>query len=290
MTSATPSGSSRRQHPGTPIPEPTVPDHVDVIRDIAFGPHERQRYDVYLPRGATKPLPVVVFLHPGAWSRRDKRAVRVMFALDHGYAVVSIGYRLAQHARFPAQIQDANAGLRHLLDHAADYGIDTRRLVLSGTSAGAHLAALAALAGDVPAFDPVPGLSPRGVVAIYGAYDMPALLDGQDSIEIDHTGSDSPLGLMTGGLPQDHRDTLEAMSPLRKVTAAAPPFYVLHGVADHVLPWQQSADFAAALVKVGVPVRFDPVPGAGHGDERFRTPPISDKIMDFIRDVTRDTD
>lgn len=290
MNTATPSGIARRQHAGTQIPDPDVPDHVDVIRDVPFGPHERQSYDVYLPRGAARPLPVVVFLHPGAWSRRDKRAVRVMFALDHGFAVVSIGYRLAQHARFPAQVQDVNAGLRHLLEHAADYGIDADRLVLAGMSAGAHLAALAVLARDVPAFDPVPDLSPRGVVAVYGAYDMPALVSDQDRMEIDHTGVDSPLGLMTGGVPREQMEILEAMSPVRKVRADAPPFYVLHGMADHVLPWSQSADFAAALARVGVPVRFDPVPGAGHGDERFRNPPISDRIVDFLIERTRAAD
>lgn len=287
MTTAIPSPAARRQHTGTPIPEPTVPEDVDVIRDVAFGPHERQSYDVYLPRGVTRPLPVVVFLHPGAWSRRDKRAVRVMFALDHGFAIVSIGYRLAQHAPFPAQVQDVNAGLRHLLDHAADYGIDPGRLVLTGTSAGAHLAALAVLARDVAEFDPVVDLAPRGIVAIYGGYDMPALIAGQDHIEIDHTSAESPLGMMTGGIPAERMETVKAMSPLMYVRPDAPPFYVLHGMEDHVLPWRQSADFASALSRVGVPVRFDPVPGAGHGDERFRTAPISDRIVGFLAEVTR---
>lgn len=285
----TPSNSphQRRQHTGTVIPEPVVPDNVDVIRDVSFGPHERQSYDVYLPKGAERPLPVVVFLHPGAWSRRDKRAVRVMFALEHGFALVSIGYRLAQHARFPAQVQDVNAGLGHLLAHAADYGIDPARVVISGTSAGAHLGSLAVLARDVEAFDPVKDFAPRGVVSIYGAYDMLGLLAAQDDIEIDHTSSESPLGLMTGGLPAEHTSLLQSMSPLAHIRADAPPFYVLHGMADHVLPWSQSADFASALAHAGVPVRFEPVPGAGHGDERFRTRPVSDRIVGFMKEVTR---
>ena len=273
-------------HLGTPIPEPEVPEGVDVLRDIAFGPHERQCYDVYLPRDRARPLPVVAFFHPGAWSRRDKRAVRLMFALEHGYALVSIGYRLAQHAPFPAQIQDANQGLRHMLSHAADYGIDPARLVLTGTSAGAHLASLAALAHNVAAFDPVEGLAPCGVVAVYGAYDMPALIDGQAQIETDHSSADSPLGKMLGGLPADHRDGLIRMSPQTYVRPGAPPFHILHGIEDHVLPWTQSAGFAAALARSGVPVWFDPVPGVGHGHEAFRAPPVSDKIMAFIRRVT----
>ena len=286
MTSTPPKTAPRRQHTGTPIPEPEVPAGVEVLRDVSFGPHERQSYDVYLPRDAARPLPVVVFLHPGAWTRRDKRAVRTMFVLEHGFALVSIGYRLAQHAPFPAQIQDTNAGLRHLLAHADDYGIDPARLVIAGTSAGAHLGALATLAKDVPAFDPVPDLNPRGVVAIYGAYDLPALIAAQDQIEIDHAGPDSPLALMTGGDPAQKPDTLQAMSPQAYIFPDAPPFYVLHGTEDQVLPWQQSAAFAAGLVQAGVSVAFDLVPGAGHGDVVFRTPPVSDRIVAFIQRVT----
>lgn len=286
MTTASNPPAQRRLHTGSAIPEPAVPDNVDVIHDVSFGPHERQSYDVYLPRGAKRPLPVVVFLHPGAWSRRDKRAVRVMFALEHGFALVSIGYRLAQHARFPAQVQDANAGLRHLLEHAVDYGIDPGRMVIAGTSAGAHLAALAVLARDVPAFDPVPDLAPRGIVAVYGAYDMPALIAGQDQIEIDHTSVESPLGIMTGGLPAEHLPVLEAMSPVSYIRPGAPPFYVLHGMADSVLPWQQSAEFASALARSGISVRFETVPDAGHGDERFRSPPVAGRIVSFMKEVT----
>jgi len=286
MTSTPPKIVARRQHNGTPIPEPEVPEGVEVRRDVPFGPHERQCYDVYLPRGAARPLPVVVFLHPGAWTRRDKRAVRTMFVLEHGFALVSIGYRLAQHAPFPAQVQDVNAGLRHLLAHADDYGIDTARLVIAGTSAGAHLGTLATLARDVPLFGPVPGMRPRGVVAIYGAYDMPALIAAQDEIEIDHSGPDAPLALMTGGDPAQNLDTLRAMSPQSYIRPDAPPFYVLHGTEDHVLPWQQSAEFAAGLARAGVCVAFDLVPGAGHGDEAFRTRPIADRIAAFIQRVT----
>ncbi len=285
MTSDPNTASPRRVHTGTPIPEPEVPAGVEVIRDVAFGPHERQSYDVYLPHDAARPLPVVVFFHPGAWTRRDKRAVRTMFVLEHGFALVSIGYRLAQHAPFPAQIQDANAGLRHLIEHADTYGIDTTRMVVAGTSAGAHLGTLTVLAKDVPEFAPVPGFNPRGMVAIYGAYDLPDMIANQDEMEIDHSGPDSALALMIGGDPAEHPEALKQMSPQTYVRPDAPPFYVLHGVEDIVLPWAQSADFAASLARAGVAVNFETVQGAGHGHELFRTAPVSDRIMAFIADV-----
>lgn len=278
--------TAKPQHTGTVIPLPEVPPGVEVIRDVSFGPHDRQAYDVYLPHGAARPLPVVVFLHPGAWQRRDKRAVRTMFVLEHGFALVSIGYRLAQHARFPAQVRDVNDGLRHLIAHAADYGIDPDRMVLAGTSAGAHLASLAVLARDHAAFHPIEGLSPRGVVAVYGAYDMPQLMAGADDIEIDHLSGDSPLGLMFGEPPLNRMDLLREISPVSYIRPDAPPFLILHGREDHVLPWRQSAEFANRLIDAGVNATLQVVPDVGHGAEAFRTGHVADEITAFVRRVT----
>lgn len=278
--------SHKPLHKGTEIPLPEVPPGADVVRDVHYGSHERQSYDVYLPKDAKRPMPVVVFLHPGAWSRRDKRAVRTMFVLEHGFALVSIGYRLAQHARFPAQVNDVNDGLRHLIANADTYGIDCNRLVLAGTSAGAHLASLAVLAQDHDAFHPVAGLTPRGIVAIYGAYDMPRLLREEDQVDIDQTSPDSPLGLMFGEAPVNRPDLLREISPITYAAAGAPPFLIMHGREDRVLPWTQSADMATRLIELGVDVTLRVLPSAGHGDEAFRRPPVSDQIVAFIQTVT----
>lgn len=279
--------AAKPKHTGTVIPLPEVPPGVEVIRDVSFGPHERQSYDVYLPRDAQRPLPVVVFFHPGAWQRRDKRAVRTMFLLEHGFALVSIGYRLAQHARFPAQVQDVNDGLRHLIAHAADYGIDPDRMVLAGTSAGAHLASLAVLARDHAAFHPVEGLAPRGVVSVYGAYDMTKLLEDAADLSTDHVSADSPLGLMFGAPPLERADLLREVSPASYIRPDAPPFLILHGREDHVLPWQQSADFANRLIDAGVNTTLQVVPHVGHGAEAFRTGHVADEITAFVERVTR---
>ncbi len=272
-------------HLGSTIPDPEVPPGVEVVRDVAFGEHERQSYDIYLPQNAEGPLPVVVYIHSGGWRRRDKRAIRTMFVLDQGYALVSIGYRLVQHAIFPAPIHDVNDGLRHLIEHGASYGLDTDRLVIAGTSAGAHLSALAVLGRNSEALKPVNDFRPLGVIAAYGCYDLPYLLEHPELHERDHFGADAPLVIATGGDPAGQRHLLELMSPQAYVTADAPPFYVLHGTADPVLPFSQSANFAAAMATAGARIAFEPVPGAGHGDECFRQPPISDRMMLFINEV-----
>ncbi|MDO1582563.1 alpha/beta hydrolase [Rhizobium oryzicola] len=270
------------QYTGSVIPLPEPPAGVNVIRDVEFGSHERQRYDVYLPQALSAPMPVVVFFHPGGWMRRDKRAVRTMFVLEHGYALVSIGYRLAQDACFPAQVQDVNAGMKHLIENASTYGVDTSRIVLAGTSAGAHLAALAALARDQADFNTVPNLELKGVVAIYGAYDFPQFLTAVQNSETDQSSAESPLGLLIGGDPLRHPDKLVTISPVTYARRDAPPFLIMHGEQDKVLPWAQSASLAGELVKQGASVDFEIIPNAGHGDEVFRQPPISDRIVRFI--------
>ncbi|MCW4630580.1 alpha/beta hydrolase [Marinomonas rhodophyticola] len=260
MTQSDQQHSAPRQHNGTPIPLPEVPKGVRVIRDVSFGPHERQAYDVYIPEGATGPLPVVVFFHPGAWSRRDKQAVRLMFALEQGFALVSIGYRLAQHAQFPAQVQDANDGIRHLIEHAKEYQIDVDRMVLTGTSAGAHLASLACLATSEADFHPVPELKPRGVVGIYGAYNLADMIADQDAMEIDHTSIDSPLGKMFGEPPAQRPDLLKKISPSSYVRSGLPPMLLMHGHEDIVLPWRQTTNFAELLIDAGTEVTVKVVP------------------------------
>lgn len=290
MTHPSSDATTRRAHTGSDIPLPTVPAGVTLTPDVSYGEHERQRYDVYLPEKRDNLLPVVIFFHPGAWTRRDKRAVRTMFVLEHGYALVSIGYRLAQHAKFPAQIQDANRGIAHVLERAEEYGLDRNRVFLAGTSAGAHLASLVALARDQEDFLPVDRLKIAGVVSLYGAYDLSQLLADARSMEIDHLSEDSPLQTLLGARPLERPDLVSRASPKTYVRPDSPPFLIMHGRDDIVLPASQSESFAAMLADSNIACELEIVAGAGHGDEVFRRPPISDRIVAWLDAHLQDPD
>src|SRR3954468_16180154 len=125
--------------------------------------------DLYLPRDATDPPPLVVWLHGGGWRAGDRRSAPDLSAhfASRGMAMASIDYRLSRDAVFPAQLHDVKLALRWLRDHAAQHGFDARRIGLWGVSAGGHLAALAALTADA-SLDP----AVSAVVVAYAPIDF----------------------------------------------------------------------------------------------------------------------
>ena len=145
-----------------------------VRADVPYGKDEKQRLDVYTPRGA-KDAPVVIFFHRGEWSKGDKNGVsyKPKFFSENGIVFVSANYRLSPAVTHPAHINDVAAAVRWVDDHAAELGGSPERMVVMGHSAGCHLVTLLALD---PRYLAGVGLRPdqlRGVVAWSGgAYDL----------------------------------------------------------------------------------------------------------------------
>ena len=137
------------QRQGTADP-PEVPEGITVHRDVAYvtDGHERQKLDLYVP-DAGENLPLIIWIHGGAWRGGSKEHYAPMEYLKSGYAGVSINYRLSQHAIFPAQIEDVKAAVRWLRANAETYCLDPNRFAVWGSSAGGHLVAMLGTAGDV---------------------------------------------------------------------------------------------------------------------------------------------
>jgi acetyl esterase/lipase len=260
-----------------------------VLRDIVFAERPGFRplsLDLHLP--VATPAPVVLFLHGGGWRLGTRRSFvlhrseaetfgRVTAA---GFAVASADYRLSGEARFPAQIDDVLAAVAWLRAHGAEHGLDTSRIVLWGESSGAHLAALAALA-------PSSGIA--GVVDWYGPADLTALgrhLDPDDPARFDDDPSTREAGLL-GGAVGRLPDAARAASPALQVHADAPPFLILHGEADTLMPFAQSRALADALREVGAEIELVGVPGASHfwqGVDDLG--PLFDRSLAFVRRVS----
>jgi acetyl esterase/lipase len=221
------------------------------------------KVDLYLPRRSPGPLPTAVLFHGGGWVTGDKDqiALDVLPYLAMGFSVVNVDYRLARVARAPAAVQDARCALRWVIRHAPQYGFDVNKLVLVGSSAGAHLSLMAALAPASAGFDQLcPGDEPLKVAAVvnfFGITDVAELLAGP-------TPRDFAVGWMGEG---PERDALAAkVSPINYVTKAAPAVLTLHGEADPVVPFAQATRFHAALDRAGVPNRLVPIRGGHHGE------------------------
>ncbi|HEX4191046.1 MAG TPA: alpha/beta hydrolase [Marmoricola sp.] len=215
--------------------------------------------DLHLPK-TDQPPPVAVYVHGGGFqfgARTDDAEQRLSALAAHGLAVLSIDYRPAPDVRFPAPVDDVREAVRWLRSHAADLGIDGERVALWGASAGATLAALAALSGTKAEVG--------AIVAWFGIADLA------------DTASRSWLEQQI--LPFDFEavflgdlDLAREASPLTWVNASAPPFLIAHGDRDRVTPVSQSQILHDALVRAGAESTLLLVGGAGHEDRAFESP------------------
>ena len=245
--------------------------------------------DLYLPRGAPRPMPVIVCLHAGGWragNRKQAPDLSHNFA-RHGFAMASIDYRLSGEATFPAQLHDVKTAIRWLRANAERYGVDGRRIGLWGASAGGHLATLAALTSgaefghqesETNALHDVP-TDVQAVVSAYAPIDFLRMDAQRDEAVIavdDPSAFVLPPGARTGdprsyeslliGAPiHDRPDLARAASPLSYVAAGAPPFLIVHGESDRAVPVQQSELLHDALARCGIDVTLHLVAGRGHG-------------------------
>ncbi|MFO1438524.1 MAG: alpha/beta hydrolase [Verrucomicrobiaceae bacterium] len=276
-------------------PKPVqLPAGIRMEKDIAYieGGDEAQKLDLYLPdKPADKPLPLIVHIHGGGWRAGSKYPCPVAGLVLKGYAVASVEYRFSQKAVFPAQIQDCQAAIRWLRAHAKQYQFDTEHLGVIGGSAGGHLSALVGTSGGKKAFPPIGGHEDQSdrvqaVCDIFGPADFTTVVQqaAEDknvkNIFAFNTPSDPYSGLI--GTKLDDKAKAEAVSPVHYISKDAPPFLILHGTHDMLVPYAQSVQLEAALKAQGVPVWLQTLPGANHGGPMFGKPAVLQLTQNFF--------
>lgn len=227
------------------------PRSLEVHRDIMYGPFARNRLDVWRQPDAGPGAPVILYLHGGAWTFGDKREQgRPMlheFAA-RGWVVVAPNYRLAPRNPWPAPMRDAVAALAWIKREVTAYGGDLERVVVAGGSAGGHLAALLGLAGDDPAWVPEGvdegvDLSVRAVLSFYGVLEMTGDEDHWHGLG---KGLRHLLERRVVQRPFTGNEALyHALSPLERITRAAPPFLVVQGTNDTLVDYRVARGFVA---------------------------------------------
>ncbi len=224
--------------------------------------------DVCRPEGveAGAGLPGVLYLHGGGWrsGSRSRSLPEVTALARRGFVVFNADYRLSGEAPFPAAIQDVRCALAWARRHAAAYGADPARLGLFGTSAGGHLALLAALAPAGAPFDAAGGACgpfepPAAVVSWYGPTDF------LDEAYEDAGRRDGPVAAWLGATRSEDPELYRLASPVAHVDAEDPPVLLIHGEADALVPLGQARVLAEVLERTGVPVELLRVANAGHG-------------------------
>jgi acetyl esterase/lipase len=257
---------------------PKLPDGITAERDLAYGSHERQKLDVYMPKG-DGPFPLVLWVHGGGWEGGSKDAGNpTMGLLQLGYVVASTNYRLSKHAPFPAQIYDVKGAVRYLRANAKKYKIDPDRIGVAGASAGGHLVALLGTSGDVKDLEGDIGntnVSSRVqcVIDYFGPTDLLKLSPPQ--------AKDNPVTRLLGGPTGEKKDLAEKADPIKYASKDDPPFLIVHGDKDPIVPLNQSELLQEALKKAGVDSTLKVIPGAGHGNGVF-TPELVKEYVEFL--------
>ena len=238
-----------------------------IERDVTYGHggDVELKLDLARPGTGEGPFPAIVFIHGGGWTAgtREGHGGAIEAAARAGFVAVTITYRLAPAARFPAQVHDCKAAVRWVRANAAVYHIDPDHIGATGDSAGGHLAAMLGLTPGRAEFEGDGGnagfsSAVQAVADYYGPSDL--LADNWSD-----TVRTNCLIPFLGGKPAEKADTYRAASPINYVSKAAPPFLILQGDADKLVPPDQSTKLLAALKAAGVAAELVWYPGEGHG-------------------------
>ena len=242
------------------------------------------RLDLYLPTPVpARPVPLVVWIHGGGWMSGSKEDCPAPSVLGDDYAVASIDYRFSQTAPFPAQLDDCKAAIRWLRANAGGYGYDPDRIGVWGASAGGHLAALLGTTGEEPESEGNVGqdlgISSRvqAVCDFCGPTDLTAVVD--QLLAMDELAAVFLVSDLLGGPLDEKTDLARWASPIAHVDSGDPPFLIVHGEEDEIVPVAQATSFYEALASAGVDVSLCVVPGAGHCD--FPSA-VDERVRDFF--------
>jgi acetyl esterase/lipase len=246
----------------------------DVLPSITYSVanNSELKLDLYMPRDRRRPVPTLVYIHGGGWveGKKESEVLNILPYLSLGWAVINVEYRLGRNSLAPAAVEDCRCALRWVIRHAKEHNLDTSKIVLTGFSAGGHLALITGLLPTATAFDrrcptdevirwregTEPPMKVAAIVNWFGITDVEDLLAGPNAkhYAIEWFGS-------TGG----REELARQVSPINYVRAGLPPVITVHGDADTVVPFNHATRLHAALDKVGVPNQLITVRGGKHG-------------------------
>lgn len=243
--------------------------------------------DLYKPPGS-QTGPLIVYIHGGAWRSGSKKEMPLGDLVAAGYPAASIEYRLSPVARFPAQVHDIKAAIRFLRGRQKDLEIDASKIVVAGSSAGGHLAALVGVTNGHAQLEGTEGeyrsesSAVQGIISFYGAGNITTILSQSTphglSVRV------PALDLLLGGQPDAQPDLARLASPAFHVSSNSPPLLLLHGDQDPQMPVNQALEMQGAYESAHRPVRLEIIHGAGHGGKSFYDDKRIALVKEFIRE------
>jgi acetyl esterase/lipase len=247
----------------------------EVTPDITY--HVANNYetklDVYRPNSAKNPVPVVMVIHGGGWieGKKEESALWLLPYLEMGFAVVNIEYRLAKISLAPAAVEDCLCALHWIGRNAKKYNFDLNKVIVTGGSAGGHLALTTAMIPSSAGFEnecayddpnwtgPATDARPKvaAVINWFGITDVADMLHGPN---------ERAYAVAWLGSIADREDLAKRVSPLTYVRAGIPPILTVHGDSDKTVPYSNATRLHEALNRAGVKNQLVTIRGGDHGD------------------------
>ncbi|MGM9608556.1 MAG: alpha/beta hydrolase fold domain-containing protein [Oscillospiraceae bacterium] len=273
--------------------------------DLAYGTASAdQKLDLWLPDApASGPYPVVLFFHGGAFrggAKREDQSEPVLRMLEHGYAVADVDYRKSGEAIYPAMLRDAKAAVRFLRAHAAQYDLDGARFAAWGASCGGWIVSMLGVTAGRPEFEEEGQTNPEQSDAVQAVVDwcgpcgnfmlMDPDFEQSGLGEPNHTPADSPEGQFMGGCLTELPELCRQAAPGTYVHAGVPPFLIVHGKLDQVVPVQQSRRFYGELVAAAGEgcAELHELEGVYHHGKPWNDDPVIARLtLDFLNRVLK---
>jgi acetyl esterase/lipase len=249
-----------------------------------------QTVQITQPARHVRPAPAVIYLHGGSWISGDHESGgfiidQIGAALNQkGFLVASANYRLGPDEPWPAQIVDAKCVVRYLREYAKALNIDPAEIGIWGASAGAHLASLVGTAGPSAGWDTGPYLNQSSAVEAVADFAGPSNLVTLGEEGAPGVVQSNFISLLGSVPPEQLPAELKAASPVTYVSKGDPPFLIIHGDMDPIVPLTQSEELASALEAADVPVSLVVVKGGSHSLAEPGAQPDTEQIEALVVD------
>lgn len=244
--------------------------------NIRYSPYAQTFLDVMQPRDpALKDRPGVIVIHGGGWVEGNKQQMVEKYCvpfLEHGFVVANVEYRLANVATAPAAVTDVLEAAQWFAGHAAQYKVDPKKIVVTGSSAGGHLALMVGMAPGNAELGPVTRIA--AVIDFYGITDVGDQLSGAHR-----------QNYAVAWVPEqpNRAELARRVSPMTYVRKDVPAILTLHGDADTVVPYEQGVRLTEALKKAGAKAELITVRGGQHGFTPAQMSDLWPRIFQFLK-------
>lgn len=258
-----------------------------ITKDIVYAETGGKKLllDLYMPSGTKDPY-LIVWIHGGAWRSGSKESPPLGL-LPVGYALASVNYRLSEEAVFPAMIHDIKASIRFLRGNAKKYGYRSDKIIIWGSSAGGHLAALVGVTNNDKALEGNLGnylnesSSVQCILDFYGPTNFLTILNQSTPHGVSVRAP--ALKLLLGKPVEEVTALAKQASPVHQIDATDPPLLIVHGDQDIQVPVNQSLELMAAYKKLSLSVQIEFIPGADHGDSVYYKEGVLDIVKKFLQ-------